>query len=219
MMVRNLFGNVRAAGPWLAAVGLCLIGACSRDVRLAGRTIPHVTVGLVTVDGVRLDESAPPERVAYAALRAMYDDFRARTPADRNAALNRELDLCAADVIQHFNRTTLDRDEFVYNVVYRWTPTVSYYVDDFPKSWDEARKRLVVRPVAERNRIDPETDEVAVEMEVTPPDGDVNARVVLIVWLARDEGMWRVVHTGFDQKRRSIVATSARSTTTTPPGM
>jgi hypothetical protein len=46
--------------------------------------------------------------------------------------------------------------------------------------------------------------ECEVLMEVDDPSGDPNARVVMIVYLARDKGFWRVLHLGFDQTRRSI---------------
>lgn len=204
MIVWNMFGTVRLWARLGVVPAMLLFVGCARDVHLANREIPHVTVGPVTVDGVALDKEASPEAVAWAAIQAIRDDFKAATPQERDAALARQFDLCAANVIAKLNRSTLDRDEFIYNVVYRWTPTVSHYVDDFPADWEEARERFDVSPVAQGKRIDPEVEEVAVGLEVAPPGGDERSKVVMMIWLAKDSGFWRVVHLGFDQKRRSL---------------
>jgi len=204
MMVRNMFGTIRNSWMVLAAAGCIAFIGCAKDAHLAGRKIPHVTVKAVTIDGVTLDQDAPPEAVAFAALQAIRDDFKAATPEERDAALARQFNLCAANVIEKHDRSSLGRDEFVYNVVYRWTPTVSHYVDDFPANQDEATERFVVRPVSENERIDSKTEEVAVAMEVTPLGGDERSQVVMMIWLAKDSGFWRVVHLGFDQQRRSL---------------
>lgn len=179
-------------------------GGCSRDVRLAGRNVRSVTVGSVTHYGVTLDENASAEQVAFAVLRAIRDDFQAETTEDREAALDKQFDLCAANVLQSKNRRAMDRDEFIYNVVYRWTPTVSHYTGDFDTDWDAARKRFrrVISRTAEGDNVSP--DECAVVMEVDDPNGDLNARVLLVVYMAKDSGFWRVTHLGFDPTRRSI---------------
>ena len=44
--------------------------------------------------------------------------------------------------------------------------------------------------------------ECEVRMQLEDRSGDPQARVILIVWLARDRGMWRVLHLGFDQTTR-----------------
>jgi len=188
----------------LAVAGCFVLVGCARDAHLAGRKIPHVTVKAVTIDGVTLDQDASPEAVAFAALEAIREDFKASSPKERDAALAKQFDLCAANVIEKHNRSSLDRDEFIYNVVYRWTPTVSHYIDDFPVTREEASERFVVRPVSESERIDPKTEVMAIAMEVTPPGGDERSQVILMIWLARDSGFWRVVHFGFDQQRRSL---------------
>lgn len=184
-----------------------LIPACSRDVRLAGKKIPTVVVGPVTEYGQTLDENATPEQVAFVVLQAIREDFLAKDEAARRKALGKEFAVCAADVLEARKHQSMSRDEFIYNVVYRWTPTVSHYVQDFPTDWASATSRLVRRNVT---RINPKTTgqpsdhECEVAMEVASPDGDPNAQVVLLVWLAKDKGLWRVTHVGFDPRHRSI---------------
>jgi hypothetical protein len=41
-------------------------------------------------------------------------------------------------------------------------------------------------------------------MELDDPTGDPNAHVVMFVWLAKDEGYWRVVQLGFDNATRVL---------------
>ena len=195
----------------LTLVGLCvslgMVPACSRDVRLAGKEIPTVTVHSVEHYGTTLDAKATPEQVAYVALRAIGDDFQAEDEEARTQALATQFDVCAAGVLQQRNTTTIERDEFVYNVVQRWTPTVSHYVKDFPTDWAAAQARMQRRPVT---RLGKQTeaanadDECEVAMVVRDPGGDPNAQVVLLVWLARDSGFWRVTHLGFDPTARDI---------------
>ena len=199
-----MFGSGTGRNVVVSLLGLFVVFGCSRDVHLAGRKIPHVKVGPVTIDGVTLDKKATPEQVAFAALRAIVDDVKAPTPQDREDPLARQFDLCAANVIAKYNRSSYDRDEFIYNVVYRWSPTVSFYINDFPKTQAEAERRFIVRPVSERDRVDPESEEIAIAMTVTPSEGDAHSQVIMMIWLARDEGLWRVVHFGFDQQRRSL---------------
>jgi hypothetical protein len=188
-----------------AAVAFALVAGCSRDARLAEKDVRSVEVRTVSHYGVTLDEQATPEQVAYVLLRAIKEDFEADSDEVRQAALDRQFDICAADVIRAKNRTTISGDEFVYNVVYRWTPTVSHYVDNFQTDWEEAKARLVR---SETETAEPPADSATAEcevlMELEDPSGDRNARVVMIIWMARDRGYWRVVHLGFDPKRRSL---------------
>lgn len=188
-----------------ASVWFSALTGCNRDVRLAGKKVRGVTVGTVTHYGATLDMDATPTEVVYVLLRAIRDDFLASTPDQRETALDKQFDICAADVIQSRNNTGSARDEFVHNVVYRWTPTVSHYAHDFETEWEKARPRLVRRvPKPDRGGSN-EFEKVEVLMEVDDPNGDPDARVVMIVWLAKDNGYWRVVHLGFDRETRSIM--------------
>lgn len=192
----------------VAVAGVVPAG-CNRDVRLAGRDVPHATVKTVSHYGQVLDRDALPEQVAFVALRAIRDDFFADSRGARREALMRQFDVCAADVIQARNRTSVTRDEFIYEVVNHWTPTVSHYAEQFDFDWDTAREKLV--------RVDAPSvgstgsQECEVRMELQDPGGDPNAQVVMIVWLAKDGGFWRVVQLGFDNGRRSIGAESRMS--------
>ncbi|MEE9270375.1 MAG: hypothetical protein V3V49_08935 [Candidatus Krumholzibacteria bacterium] len=188
----------------LTGLVLAGMGGCNRDVRLTGRKLRSVTVGPTTHYAMTLNEQASPGQVAYVLLRAIVDDFLAESKAEREAALDKQFDICAANVIQDRNRTALSRDEFVYTVVYHWTPTVSHYVHDFETEWEKARERFVLRGPRSGKGSDSGVTECEVLMEVEDPSGDPSARVVMVVYLAQDSGLWRVLHLGFDPTRRSI---------------
>ena len=186
-------------------MALCLaLGACSRDARLADRNVRSVTVKPVTHYGVTLDENATPKQVAYVLTRAIRDDFLAATPQDREAFLDVQFDICAANVINKQNKTAISRDEFVYNVVFHWTPTVSHYVGEFDTEWTDAEPRLLQSAVHTDGAEGGGTKKCEVRMELADPDGDPRAGVVMIAWLAQDKGLWRVTHVGFDRKRRQL---------------
>ena len=187
----------------IIGLGSVLCGGCSRDVRLADRKLRSVTVQTVTHYGLTLDQSASPQRVAYVLLRAIRDDFLARSEADRETALDKQFDICAVNVIATGNRAYANRDELIYNVVYRWTPTVSHYVHDFETEWEKAQERLVLRGPRPLQGSQDGLMECEVLMEVDDPSGDPNARVVMVAYLAQDKGFWRVLHLGFDQRSRS----------------
>lgn len=191
---------------------LCMgSGGCNRDVRLAGRKVQHIVVQTVSHYGLTLDEQATPLQVAFVALRAIREDITAKSDSERDEALQKQFDVAAANVIQSRNKTMLSRDEFLYNVVYRWTPTVSHYAQDFETEWETAKLRFVQRDLSTGQLSDASTHECKVMMEVDDPNGDPNARVVLILWMTKDTGFWRVVHLGFDTQRRSIEQTVNRN--------
>ncbi len=188
-------------------LGIALgIGAgCTRDVRLAGKKLRSITVGVKTHFGMTLDKQATPDQVAYVLLRAIREDVSAKTPADREKALDVQFDLAAVGAIEATNRTHMDRNEYLYNVVYRWAPTVSHYAQDLPLEWDAAKSRLVASsPTPVKDSRDG-SQECEVRLGLSDPSGDPNARVVLIVWLVQDSGFWRVTHLGFDSARRTLV--------------
>ncbi len=205
VMQRQKLSRIGFGSVICAAV---LVGAgCSRDVRLAGKNVPTVAVAAVSHYGLALDKDASPEQVAFVALRAIRDDFFAEDDDARQKALDVEFSVSAAGVMQSRNRTSLTRDEFVYSIVHRWTPTVSHYAGDFELDWESAQPRLHRREVTHLGK--PPEDANAVEecevaMVVKSPNGNPNSSVVMLVWLAKDEGLWRVTHLGFDVSARSI---------------
>lgn len=201
---------VRLGGAASGVVAIVIVACgCGHDTRLSGKKIPSARVRTVTHYDIVLDQNATPEQVAYVALRAMREDFFAQNPAEREAALIRQFELCAANEIAERNRTGLPRDEFIYNVVYRWTPTVSHYAADLPTDWESASRRLVRRaPKPVQGGVASE-DEAEVALEVRRPGEDAAAGVVLLVWLVKDEGYWRVTHPGFDRKSRSLTPPAA----------
>lgn len=181
---------------------------CGRDVRLAGKKVRHVEIKPVTHFGMDLDETASPEQVVYVALRAIREDVFAKSSSEREAAQDIQFDTAAADVIEVRNRGSLARDEFIHHVVTHWTPAVSHYAGDFETDWEKARARMVNRGVTKAASGDISETELA--MVVSDRSGDPAASVVMRVWLARDGGMWRVTHLGFEPRR---TLGSARSTT------
>ena len=202
--------RTKTTTAWGLALALLTVAtSCQRDVRLAGKKIPKVTVRPVTMYGMTLDATASPEQVAFAALRAIREDFDAKDAAAREAALAKQFDLCAANHIDSRRSSSLERDEYIYNVVYRWTPTVSHYVGDFPAEWTSAQARLHRREPKLSNKTTGATEMTEVAMEVKDPGGEPDASVVLLVWLAKDDGLWRVSHFGFDRERRTVGAQSA----------
>lgn len=174
-------------------------------MRLAGTTIRHVQVKSVSHYGITLDPSATPEQVAYVALRAIREDFFAATPAERDAAIDIQFDVAAADVIAGRNRSSLARDEFVHHVVTRWTPSVSHYAGDFEVEAEKALSRFKNRGMSKSSGGD--VVECELTMEVADPTGDPSASVVMVAWMAKDGGFWRMVHFGFEP-RRSLTAKS-----------
>lgn len=185
-------------------LGAALWLACGRDARLADRKLRRPEVKTVTHYGVTLDKNASPKQVAYVLLRAIRDDVLTKTDEQRQHALDIQFDVCAAGEIQKINPTSLTPDEFVFQVVHRWTPTVSHYVRDFEMEWEEADARLVTaRPRTAKGSAN-DADQRQVLMEVKDPSGEPNAQVVLVIWLVRDEGYWRVSRLGFDPRRRSL---------------
>ncbi len=187
-----------------SVLGLSVLGACSRDARLAGQQVRQdVTVEVKTLYGVTLDKDATPEQVAFVALRAIRDDFQAQTADEREAALDKQFDVCAPNVIQLRNRSGMDPADFLHNVVYRWTPTVSHYVDDFETDWEKAELRFRRRGVVARTG-ENAVEESQVLLEVADPSGDPNASAVLIAYLSKDAGFWRATHFGFAKNARSF---------------
>lgn len=194
----------------LLALVTCGVGiapsGCKRDARLAGRNIPEdVRVHSVTHYGQTLDESASPEQVAFVFFRAVADDFEADTPEAREEALAVQFDVCAAGVLAERNRGSRLLDEHIYSIVYHWTPTISHYVPDFPKAWGSGNERLIRR---DPSKPAAGVQECEVLLQVDDPDtirdgkADPNASVVIVVWMVKDGGYWRVTHPGFEQLNR-----------------
>jgi hypothetical protein len=185
-------------------VGVLFWGGCHRDAHLADQQLRHPEVKTVTHYGLTLDQDATPKQVAYVLLRAIRDDSLAKTKEDRERALDIQFDLCAATEIANANPTSLTRDELIFEIVHHWTPTLSHYVDDFETEWEKAKARFAVSHTKSRNEAESGPDECKVLMQLNDPSGDPNARVVIVIWLVRDEGYWRVLRPGFDPYHRSI---------------
>ena len=204
-MIAKCYETDRMRVLLIVGIVVMLVSGCQRDVRLADKKLRNPTVRTVTVYEITLDEQATPERVAYVALRAIADDFLAPDDQAREKALDVQFDICAANEIQRPNRTSLRREEWLYEVVSHWTPTVSHYVEDFPRDWSEAQNRLVRRGPTESTE-----GVVLIEVDNVKAGRDPNARVVIVIWLAKDNGFWRVVHLGFDVQRQGRGADPSR---------
>ncbi len=188
--------------PAFTALTWC---GCGRDARLAGESLRNPTVRTVSHYGLTLDASAPPEKVAAAALRAIREDVLAKSTAERKAAQDIQFDLCAADVIAARNSTGLTRNEFVHYVVTEWAPTISFYVGDLDSDVARLAGRMTNRG-STRSGGDKQS-ECELAMEVESPDGDVNGKTVMLIWMARDHDHWRVSHFGFEPWRSLAVKT------------
>ncbi len=193
---------------WICGVAslaaLSLWCACGSDTRLAGKKLRSPTVKTVAHYDITLDQSATPKQVAYVALRAIRDDVLAENREQREAALDKQFDVCAAGVIAGRNKTSLPRDEFLHKVVYHWAPTAAHYVADFPTDWESADARLVVENEAPPKDAKADRPEASVAIALADPSHDPRASVVLKVWLVQDAGYWRVTHLSFDPARRSL---------------
>lgn len=196
---------MRRLSPWVlaGAAGVGLWCACGGDTRLAGKKLRSPSVRTVSHYGITLDASATPQQVAFVALSAIREDVLAKSKEEREAALDKQFDVCAAGVIAGRNKTSLPRDEFVHNVVYHWAPTVAHYVGDFPSDFESAAGRMVFEnESAAKDKADKTDARVAIAL--ADPSGDAKASVVALVYLAQDAGYWRVTHLGFDPTRRTI---------------
>lgn len=202
-MVIRTKGWKSAAAGCLGAF-LVLIGACDRDARLAGRNLRDVTVKTVTHYGATLDKSATAKEVAYVMLRAIRDDFKAKTREEREAALDKLFDVSAAGFLTKGRANELDRQETIFKIVNRWTPTVSHYVDDIETDWEKARVRLrVIGLESVKNRNDG-TQQCKIMTQLADPSGDPNAAVLLKIQLIQDSGYWRVLGLAYVNSTRGL---------------
>jgi len=208
MVIRTKGWRSAAVAGCLAAV-LVGTGACDRDARLAGRKLRDVTVGTVTHYGATLDKSATPKQVTYVLLRAIREDFKAKTLEERETALDKLLDVAATGYLTKGRANEIDRWETVFRIVNRWTPTVAHYVDDIETDWEKARVRLReigLEPI--KNRSDG-TQQCKVITQLADPSGDPNAAVILIIQLIQDSGYWRVLGLAYENSRRDLNPTTA----------
>lgn len=181
---------------------------CKRQARLADHQLRDPEVGAVSFYGRTLDQQATPEEVVYALLSAVRDDLQADSDDAREAALDKQFDLSAANRIAERNRSSLSRQEFIYDYIYRWTPTISHYVKDFPTSWEEAKERLITtvpQPVGD----DSDAMKCRVLLELDDPSGNPHASVVLMVQMVQDKGYWRVFGLEYDHQKRKIARPGA----------
>lgn len=193
-----------------AALGL---SSCDRDVRLAGKNVRHVEVKAVSHYGIDLNKEATPEQVAFVALRAIRDDYFATTTKAREAAMDVQFDVAAANVIASRNKTSFSRDDYLHHVVSRWTPSVDHYASDFEEDFAAATSKFKNRGMNRSTGGD--TMEVELAMELTDRQAGPSAHVVMVVYLAQDSGFWRVLHFGFEPKR---VLAHGPSSGSSPPG-
>jgi hypothetical protein len=162
--------------------------------------------------GITLDQASTPEQVAFVALRSIREDFFAATPEQRRAASDIQFDVAAADVISSRNKSSLTRDEYVHHVVSRWTPAVSHYAGNFEVEAPIALSRFTNRGLSKSSAA--EVAECELAMEVEDPSGDPAGKVVMLTWLAKDGGFWRVTHFGFEPRRSLSTAKTTTSAAT-----
>ncbi len=190
-------------------VGACLVlflsmTGCRENVSQAKQKQRTVKVRTVTHFGQTLDQNATPEQVAFVALRAIREDFTAASTQARESALDIQFDVCASGLLKSPSPSILTDQEYLDQVVSGWTPTISHYVGDFDVDWQKAQERFVRRgPTVNEGGI--EECDVLIEVDDIRAKNDPNARVVVVVWLVRDGGYWRVTHVGMKEGVRKIL--------------
>ncbi len=199
------------AGCMLLVVCGLLQGCDGDETRKLRERVHHVEVGVVRDAGLTLDEQASPGMVVYALLVTIHDDVKAgKDVSAREDAFKRTMNLSAPDQIHKQDvrgkrdreTTVAQRDRSVEDIVWRWAPTLGYYVDDFPKTWEDARTRLIRRPSGTSADQGPEA--CVVKIALADPSGDAKAMAVAQFRLVKEKGFWRVVQVGFDKKHRSL---------------
>ena len=198
--------NVRKQLPCvLVALALLPIwSGCDRDARLTGQNLREAAVGTVTHYGITLDQDASPERVAYVLLRAIHDDFLAEDETAREAAIDKQFDVCAANELVPESLPDHERREMLFRMVHRWAPAVGHYVHDFETEWEKAQARFTRLGMQPSPNSKGGGMECQVVMELEDPGGDPNARVLLAVGLIQDGGYWRVMRIAFAPSRRTL---------------
>lgn len=202
--------------PIAVAMVVTLSSGCNRDARLAGRKLRDPKIRTVTYYDIKLDQDASPEQVAFVLLRAMRDDFLAKTDADREKAMDIQFDLCAADYLAARHQDSkVDRLEMLYRIVSHWTPTVSYYVGDIDTDWQKAKAQFVkLGPNPLPNSTDG-AQQCQVVVPFADPGGDPNASVLLAIHLVQDGGYWRVLKLSFVPRARALPQRAGASPGTT----
>lgn len=200
-------GCVFGVGLLLGAVG------CDKPI-----DIPPLEVKAVDAYGMRLDEQATPQQVAYALLRSIRDDFNAAQAHDREKqkdafrvtfslaafrAINAQLEDAEQGLPSEkpaqasgFSRERAIR---IHSVIHHWTPIFSHYVRSFDADAQGLMSRMIVAVDQDGQRADVHLDAVH---DPAAPDADEH-KVRLHITLAKesaDSGQasyWRVARVGF----------------------
>lgn len=206
----------------LALLACAMLPACKEHARLSGAKISHVDVGTVIDQGITLDEDASPKQVGFVLLQAIRDDVLAGNDREtRQAAIERQLNVCAADTIytrhqRYYGGSAGDRDEKVYESVCSWAPTLARYVKAFPSDWPSADEQLHER-IADAAGGEGANSAV-VFLEVPDPEFGSSASVIIEIDVVRETGkpsnkgggrFWRVVRVGFYPERRHLRSNAA----------
>jgi hypothetical protein len=189
-----------------AVLVLTLASGCQQDDTRAGdQKLRSPQVGTVSHYGLTLDQDASPTEVTYVLLQALREDFLAETQAERDAALDKQFDVSAANLLRQANPLSISGDEFLNRIVFLWTPVVAHYVDSLDFTWEDAQARLVEGNMAQPFKLGGEDiPATKVLVELADPSGDPNAQVVLGVSMVKDAGYWRVRKLEYDMRNREI---------------
>ncbi|KAA0223452.1 MAG: hypothetical protein KJ057_05275 [Phycisphaerae bacterium] len=198
---------------WLLLLAAGVSGGaagCGRDARLAGKHIRDVQVRAVEHFGIHLDAAASVEQVVEVLLRALHADVNAPTRADRDAAIDIQLDVCAAETLNRRKHDGQTREEWLYQVVSSWAAAVAHYLRG-----DESRLSAVLGSVVVVEHED--GGEPVAEARLTLADpADPRGGVYAIVRLVREGAagdsvaeaakFWRVSGIYFQPGRRPAPA-------------
>lgn len=214
-------GTALVAGALFAA----LVASCGpADLPLPPEEV--LRVGPVEMYGLTLDSATPPEVVAYAALRAMRDEIRARerlrsatNSSERQRlreaqreALVRQLRLAAVSQILKRYQTGLprprvftpeDRAEIVTRIVQRWAPTYAYFLRG-PEGSSDLLRLLEAGPEAFAEQVFLQSRTPGEADVFVPATDPVTGRArTLLIALYREpvgEGYWRVYLVNFGKE-------------------
>ncbi len=152
----NLVGTVRWAGlrllPLIAGLGMIGAAGCRQNI-----DVPPTEVKAVEAYGVRLDETASPQRVVYVLLRSLRDDVEASQAKDRprqKKAFETTFSLAAFSEIERRLVKAMGledkggladmRGQRLHEVINHWAPIVAHYIRGFDTDLNTAVERMKV---------------------------------------------------------------------------
>jgi hypothetical protein len=141
-------------------VALLSLSAVLAGIGGCGSEEPKVSppaIETVEAYGQTLDESATPEQVVFVLLQAIRDDFHTspENSKAREELVDLQYKLSAYSALKrrlteaNRIRPGMNAAEVVRELVYHWTPILAHYVESFDEDFEQARRKMRVRPLAD----------------------------------------------------------------------